>query len=90
MGQIRDQNYDAVIGVGGIGKTAEPNGVAGLVNWNGIGPTKNRERCRLGYSVRMVRFERFNYLVADKIDFRQAAPKLADLIYEGKNSSHGH
>jgi hypothetical protein len=81
---IRDRVFDAVIGVGGIGARAQSNGISGLVNWVGVGPTKSRERCRFGYNVTMVRFERFRYLVADGIDLHKAAPKLAELIYSGK------
>ncbi len=38
MGAVRDREYDAVVGVGGIGPEAVLNGIDGQVNWIGIGP----------------------------------------------------
>lgn len=40
MGAIRHREFDAVIGVGGIGREAQANGIAGRVNWIGVGPRK--------------------------------------------------
>ena len=38
MGQLRARRFDAVIGVGGIGAEPKSLGIAGKVNWIGIGP----------------------------------------------------
>src|SRR6266487_386945 len=40
MGMVRYRPFDAVIGIGGIGSDAQANGIAGKVNWIGIGPRK--------------------------------------------------
>lgn len=40
MGQVRGYEFDAVIGIGGLGLEAEAWGIAGRVNWIGIGPQK--------------------------------------------------
>ena len=46
LGSIRDRDFDAVIGVGGIGSEARAEGIARQVNWIGIGPHKFYERLR--------------------------------------------
>jgi hypothetical protein len=38
MGRVRSWKFDAVIGVGGIGAEPVTHGLAGKVNWIGIGP----------------------------------------------------
>src|ERR1039458_7493743 len=40
MGQVRGWLFDAVIGVGGIGKYAQTEHIDGLLTWVGIGPHK--------------------------------------------------
>ena len=40
MGQVRRWNFDAVIGVGGVGAKARSLGIDERVNWIGIGPHK--------------------------------------------------
>lgn len=40
MGVVRNWDYEAVIGVGGIGPAAQANEIAGRGNWIGIGPHK--------------------------------------------------
>ncbi len=44
MGTVRDREYDAVIGVGGIGPEAQSNGIDRQINWIGIGPHKRYVR----------------------------------------------
>jgi hypothetical protein len=46
MGRVRGWNFDAVIGVGGIGREPELEGIAGKVTWVGIGPHKVRGQWR--------------------------------------------
>ena len=41
MGCVRNLQYDAVIGVGGVGPEAIANGISGKINWIGIGPHKS-------------------------------------------------
>jgi hypothetical protein len=38
MGEVRARDYEAVIGVGGIGAESASQGMPGKVQWIGIGP----------------------------------------------------
>lgn len=40
MGTVKGWQYDAVIGIGGIGPEPTRNGIAGKLTWVGIGPHK--------------------------------------------------
>ena len=40
MGSVRRRNFDAVIGLGGIGTKPQLHGIAGKINWIGIGARK--------------------------------------------------
>ncbi len=40
MGQVRAWDFDAVIGVGGVGDEPKRHGIAGRLTWIGIGPQK--------------------------------------------------
>lgn len=81
MGTVRAREFDAVIGVGGIGPEAVSNGIDGQVNWVGIGPHKRPVRGKRGPEVL---FDHFLYFGADGPDFRTLAPKLAARMY-GEN-----
>lgn len=83
MGSVRDRNFDAVIGVGGIGPEAQANGIAGKVNWIGIGPHKAATRKR-GPNVT---FEHFLDFGTDGPDFCEVAPILAERMYS-RNVRH--
>ncbi|MFO0826165.1 MAG: hypothetical protein U0792_24120 [Gemmataceae bacterium] len=78
MGTIRDREFDAVVGVGGIGPEAVSNGIGGQVNWVGIGPHKRRVRGKRGSEVM---FDHFIYFGIDGPDFRALAPQLASRMY---------
>jgi hypothetical protein len=81
MGTIRDREYEAVIGVGGIGREAKANGIDGRVNWVGIGPHKRYVRGKRGPEVR---FDHFLDFGSDGPDFRKLAPLLAERMYGSK------
>ncbi|HEX4608577.1 MAG TPA: hypothetical protein VH092_10270 [Urbifossiella sp.] len=83
MGSVRSREYDAVMGVGGIGPEAEANGIAGKVNWIGVGPRKSATRKRGPH----VRFERFLDFGTEGPSFSAVAPKLAGRMY-GRNARH--
>jgi len=73
MGRIRKRDFDAVIGIGGMGREAQSYGFAGKIIWVGIGPHKTAMHGMRGPSVR------FQHLVDfgnDGLKFRQVAPKL--------------
>lgn len=40
MKTVRGRQFDAVIGIGGIGREPESHGIAGKLTWIGIGPHK--------------------------------------------------
>lgn len=40
MGQVRAWDFDAVIGIGGVGDEPKRHGIAGKLTWIGIGPQK--------------------------------------------------
>jgi hypothetical protein len=79
MGQVRARNFDAVIGVGGIGLEPRKAGIAGKVNWIGIGPHK-----RLGLRGPIVTFDHFLDFGEKGPDFTHLAPRLASHMY-GQN-----
>lgn len=78
MGVVRDRDYDAVIGVGGIGAEAKSYGIAGTVNWIGVGPHKTYT----GKRGPEVTFDRFVYYGCDGADFAEHAPVLASHMYD--------
>jgi len=41
MGRVRQYPFDAVIGIGGIGRELAAKGIRGKVNWTGIGAEKS-------------------------------------------------
>lgn len=84
MGTVRDRDFDAVIGVGGIGREAQANGIAGQVNWIGIGPRKHFAPTKNGP---VVTFDHFRDYGTDGPDFRRLAPALAKRMY-GNNVRH--
>ena len=78
MGSIRDRNFDAVIGVGGIGEEAQAHRIDGKINWIGIGPQKVKVKGKRGAEVT---FDHFLYYGTRGPDFRSVAPNLAGRIY---------
>lgn len=78
MGSVRGLDYDAVIGIGGIGSEAKSWGIDGKLNWVGIGPKKRAVSGKRGPEVR---FEHFLDFGKNGPEFAAAAPKLAERIY---------
>ena len=81
MGSVRNLSYDAVLGVGGIGAEARRNGLAGIVNWIGIGPHKKTAHNKKGP---VVTFDHFPDVRSKRLLLEDQAPELAKRIY-GKN-----
>ena len=77
MGRVRRMEFDAVIGVGGIGHEAKAAGISGRVNWIGIGATKIPSDGR-GPIVGFVHFVLFD---GSGPEFRKSAPVLAGRMY---------
>ena len=78
MGQVRRWNFDAVIGVGGVGAEPESHGLDRKVNWIGIGP---RKKLAAGKRGPIVTFDHFRSYDADGPDFQELAPQLAERMY---------
>ena len=74
MGRVRDYNYDAVIGVGGIGQEPRSFGIDGKVNWVGIDPTRKRAR---GSLAGRVTFKHFRLYDENGPLLKALAPALA-------------
>jgi hypothetical protein len=75
LGIFRSRDYEAVIGIGGIGKEAKKNGIDGKVNWIGIGPRKTP-----GSRPRVL-FEHFRNFGTGGPSLRAEAPSLARRMY---------
>ncbi len=78
MGQVRSRDFEAVIGVGGIGAEPRSHGLDGKVNWVGIGPHMRMEAGKRGP---VVTFDRFLLWESDGPSFPKLAPKLAARMY---------
>jgi hypothetical protein len=80
MGRVRGWNFDAIIGVGGIGREPALNGVAGKVTWVGIGPHKVPGQWRGP----LVTFDHFTHYGERGPLLRTIAPALAKRVL-GRN-----
>jgi hypothetical protein len=78
MGRVRAWNFEAVIGVGGVGAAPTSRGLGGKVNWIGIGPHK---RAAAGRRAPIVTFDHFLFLGSKGPEFETLAPHLAERIY---------
>jgi hypothetical protein len=77
MGKVRNYKFDAVVGVGGIGRMARAEGISGKVNWIGLGSRKGLTEGRGP----LVTFEHFVLYEENGQDFRAIAPTLARRMY---------
>jgi hypothetical protein len=78
MGAVRRREFDAVIGVGGIGPEAQSNDIDGKINWIGVGPHKRDVKRKRGPEVL---FDHFLFFGVDGQDFCKVAPLLAARMY---------
>src|SRR5258708_6990903 len=77
MGRVRSYNFDAVIGIGGIGSQARAEGIGGRVNWIGLGSRKQPSKRRGP----LVTFDHFVLFEEKGRNFRVIAPALARRMY---------
>jgi hypothetical protein len=77
MGKIRSRNFDAVIGIGGIGSEAKSWRIDEKLNWVGIGARKGRIVGRGP----LVTFDHFVLFDGAGPDLWQIAPQLARRMY---------
>ena len=80
MGSVRGWNYDAAIGVGGIGQEAQRYGIDGKINWIGVEPHKKLVKGKRGPEVT---FDHFLFFGKDGENLREKAPALAHRLYDG-------
>jgi hypothetical protein len=80
MGRVRSLEFDAVIGIGGIG--AEPRGfeIDGKITWVGVYPTRSFGE----WIAPKVTFQRFILFDANGPKLNSLAPSLAKRMYQGK------
>src|SRR6266481_925955 len=78
MGSVRDYEYDAVIGIGGLGSEPKTFGIDRKINWVGIKPTKRRSR---NFRGGVVRFEYFRRWESQGPLLETLAPLLAKRMY---------
>jgi hypothetical protein len=76
MGTVRGRQFDAVIGVGGIGAEPKRHGIAYKLTWIGMGPHKTGDPLRP-----QVTFDHFRYYGKWGPRFDKLAPKLASRMY---------
>ena len=84
MGVVRNRDFNAVVGVGGIGPEARNRRIAGKVNWVGIGPHKNSVSGKRGSEIT---FDHFIDFGTDGPNFYGVAPTLAERMYS-RNARH--
>jgi hypothetical protein len=78
MGRVRAWPFEAVIGIGGMGSTVEPD-MAGRVNWIGIGPHKFP--APPDYNGPLVMFDHFLDCNSWEVMVCDEAPNLAARMY---------
>src|SRR5882762_9674509 len=78
MGRVRDYDYDAVIGVGGIGQEPRSFGIDRKVNWVGISPKRKHGHGTVSGSVT---FKHFRLYDKDGPLLKALAPALAARMY---------
>lgn len=78
MGRVRAWDYDAVIGVGGIGAEPTAHGIDGRVTWIGIGPHKIPAAGGRGP---LVTFDHFVLFDRAGPSLARRAPRLAERLY---------
>ena len=77
MGGVRRWDFEAVIGVGGMGAEPRSHRIDGKVTWIGIGPHKTKGDRRGP----LVTFDHFVNWGADGPSFEKLAPTLSQRIY---------
>jgi hypothetical protein len=80
MKRVREWPFNAVIGVGGIGREPERKGIARKLTWVGIGPQK----VGIGEDGHpLLKFNHFLYYGETGQLLKDVAPALAKRIYDG-------
>jgi len=88
MGSVRKRQFEAVIGIGGIGPEAISHGIAGKLNWIGIGPIYGGRDP--GSRGPRLRFRHFWYRGEVGPALQEKYPALAAYIYNKNRRSFIH
>lgn len=78
MGQVRGYDFDAVIGVGGIGNEPRRLGISERVNWIGVGA---RQRYAKGVTHPLITFDHFALYEEQGVKLSKIASSLAERLY---------
>ena len=78
MGRVREYVFDAVIGIGGIGREPAIQRISRKINWIGVGAQKH---FLTGVPGAIVTFEHFILFEETGLDFWAIAPILAERMY---------
>jgi hypothetical protein len=78
MRSVRSWEFDAVIGVGGVGEEPVRHGINGKLNWIGIGAHR---KSRPGLHGPLITFDHFVHYGKKGKQLAEIAPYLADHIY---------
>jgi hypothetical protein len=81
MGSLRKCDFDAVIGIGGIGAWARKEGISRKLTWIGIGARKQPLSAGRGP---LLTFDHFLLLEENGVDFASIAPALARRLLHAK------
>jgi len=83
MGQIRDWDFDSVIGIGGLNPDEGHEGIAERINWIGLGAL--RANAPAGMRGSLVWFKNFLLLDYDGPLLSEVAPKLFKYMFIDKH-----
>ncbi len=83
MGNARSWEFDAVIGIGGRGEEAKRNGIAGKLNWIGVGA---RRHTKVGMKHPVVTFDHFVNFGDQGPELRTVAPELAKRMKKARQA----
>jgi len=84
MGTVRGWGFDAVIGIGGVGREPARKGIAGKLTWIGIGKHEKSVDPRRSFvtpSCPLVMFDHFLYYGQEGPSLEKRAPALARRMY---------
>ena len=84
MGSVRNFEYKAVIGIGGIGTEPRSYHIDGKITWVGVNPIKKRRSSRRNFRGPIVTFQYFVLFDESGPRLHALAPLLAKRMYKGR------
>jgi hypothetical protein len=89
MGRVRSWDFDAVIGIGGIGQQAKRNSIAGKLTWIGVGRCNLPDAAPPEYRGPQLIFQHFWYR-GEEGPSLENYPTLASYMYDGERRLFVH